>query len=54
MRGIGGQWTYQGEYRSLSEELAKLMAVTTDDVRSLLKEGGFAPRSIVRLTPATS
>ena len=51
MRGIGGQWTYQGEYRSLSDELAHIMAVTSDDVRTLLKEMPFSPRTIVRLTP---
>ena len=51
MRGLGGQWTYQREYRPLTEELAQLMAVTVDDVRSLIKAMPFQPRTIVRMTP---
>jgi predicted Zn-dependent peptidase len=51
MRGLGGQWTYLGEYRSLAEELEHIMAVTPDDVRELLREMPFKPRAVVRLGP---
>ena len=51
MRGLGGQWTYQGEYRSLEEELRHIMAVTPDDVRKFLRELPWQPRTIVRLGP---
>lgn len=54
MRGLGGQWTYQGEYRPLDEELARIMAVTVDDVRELLGDQPFQPRTIVRMTPDKS
>jgi predicted Zn-dependent peptidase len=51
MRGVGSQWLYQGEYRSLKEELDHIMRVTADDVRSLLREMPLGPRTIVRMGP---
>jgi len=51
MRGLGSQWTYLGEYRSLREELDRIMSVTVDDVRSLLREMPFSPKTIVRMGP---
>jgi predicted Zn-dependent peptidase len=51
MRGLGSQWTYLGEYRSLREELDRIMSVTVDDVRALLREMPFSPKTIVRMGP---
>ncbi|MEX2212797.1 MAG: pitrilysin family protein [Phycisphaeraceae bacterium] len=51
MRGLGSQWTYLGEYRSLAEELERIMAVSIDDVKNVLKEWAWKPRTIVRLKP---
>ncbi len=51
MRGLGSQWTYLGQYLPLDEELAKIMAVEARDVRQLLAEMPFQPRTIVRLGP---
>ena len=51
MRSIGGQWLYRGEYLALDEQLARLTAVTTDDVRSLLSDMPLEPRTVVRLGP---
>jgi len=51
MRGLGMQWTYQGEYRSMKEELNHIMAVTADDVKNLLRDMPFGPRTIVRMGP---
>ncbi len=53
MRGLGMQWTYQGRYRSMQEELDHIMAVTAEDVKNLLGEMPFAPRTVVRMGPET-
>ncbi|WP_432798757.1 M16 family metallopeptidase [Poriferisphaera sp. WC338] len=51
MQGLGGQWLYQGEYTPLSEELARLMAVTREDIVRVIEKYRFAPRTILSLTP---
>ena len=51
MRGLGSQWAYLGEYRSLKEELERITAVTIDEVKAVLKEWAWEPRTIVRLKP---
>lgn len=51
MRALGNQWSYLGEYLSLEQELDHLMAVTVDDIQSLMKDIPFTPRTIVRLGP---
>lgn len=51
MRSLGGQWTYLGEYLPLEVELNRIMAVTVDDLRSLLEAMPLRPRTIVRLGP---
>jgi predicted Zn-dependent peptidase len=51
MRGLGGQWTYLGEYTPLAEELDRIMAVTVADIRELLEAMPFEPRTIMRLGP---
>lgn len=52
MRGLGGQWTYHGRYRSMADELEQIMAVSVDDVKQLLADMPFKPRTIVRMGPA--
>jgi len=51
MQGLGSQWTYQGAYTPLEEELGKLMAVTVQDVHTLLAEMPFTPKTVLRLGP---
>lgn len=51
MQGMGVQWTYQGAYTPLDEELAKLMAVTVADVLALLADFPFTPKTVLRLGP---
>ena len=42
---------YLHEYTPLAEEIARLEAVTPDDVRDVLAAYPFQPRGILRLTP---
>lgn len=51
MQALGVQWTYQGAYTPLDEELAKLMAVTAADVNALLEEMSLTPKTLLRLGP---
>ncbi len=51
MRGLGGQWTYLGRYVSLDEQLRLIMAVDVEQVRNLMADMPFNPRTIVRLGP---
>lgn len=52
MRHLGGQWLYLREYTPLSEEIERLMAVSVKDVKQLVEEFPFSPRTIVRLGPS--
>ena len=54
MRALGHQWSYLGEYLSMAEELEQLMAVTVDDIRTLMQAMPFTPRTVVRLGPASA
>ena len=51
MSSIGATWTYLGEYLPLEAELAKVMAVTSDDLRRLVADPPFSPKTILRLGP---
>ncbi len=51
MHGLGTQWTYQGAYTPLDEELERLRAVTVDDVASLLRDFPLSPRRVLRMGP---
>ena len=51
MRDLGNRWMYLGQYAPMEEELERIMAVTTDDVRSLVAEFPFTKRTTVRLAP---
>lgn len=52
MQALGAQWNYHGRYLPLDEELAKLRAVTLDDLRAVIARYPLTPRTIVRLRPA--
>ena len=51
MRAIGGQWTYNKQYRSLEQDMATLNAVTPESLRQLMREFPFDPMTIVTLGP---
>jgi predicted Zn-dependent peptidase len=51
MRNLGSGWTYLREYLPLDVELARLTAVTIDDIRALWRELPPQPRTIVKLGP---
>jgi len=51
MTSIGSTWSYLGKYQTLEDELARLMAVTPDDIRELVAESPFSPKTILRLGP---
>jgi predicted Zn-dependent peptidase len=51
MRRLGRIWTYLGEYRSLDEELARINAVTLDELRAVHAEYPTRPVTVASLTP---
>lgn len=51
MMSLGGQWMYLRAYRTLDEEIERLMSVTTQDLRDLLSEYAFENVTTLRLTP---
>ncbi|MCC7191331.1 MAG: insulinase family protein [Phycisphaeraceae bacterium] len=51
MRGLGSQWTYLGEYLPLAEELQRIKAVSEADIKALIADWPFKPRTVVRLGP---
>lgn len=52
MMALGAQWLYLGKYLPLADELARLEAVSVDDLSDLLEAYPLAPRAAVRLSPA--
>jgi len=53
MRSMGSQWTYQGQYWPLDEELARLTAVTCADLATILEQYPLTRQTLLRLTPAS-
>ena len=51
MRAIGAQWLYNGDYRSLEQDMATLMAVDRKSLQQLMREFPFDPMTIVSLGP---
>jgi predicted Zn-dependent peptidase len=51
MTSIGSTWSYLDTYLPLEEELARVMAVTPDDIRQLYADSPFTPKTILRLGP---
>jgi len=52
MRRLGNLWTYTRQYRSLEQELARINAVTLDELRAVCRQYPLTPRLAARLTPA--
>jgi predicted Zn-dependent peptidase len=51
VNALGGQWLYNGDYRSLEQDLQSLLAITPDSLRALLADFPFDPLTIVTLGP---
>jgi len=51
MPSIGGQWVYNGDYRSLEQDMASLAGVSGDSLRQLLRDYPFDPMTVVSLGP---
>ena len=52
MQRLGRLWTYYGEYWSLDEELARINAVTLDDLKQVNRDFPFKPCVVGQLRPA--
>ncbi len=52
MQRLGRLWTYLGEYTPLEEELARINAVTLDDLRAVYQQYPFSPKTLGRMLPA--
>jgi predicted Zn-dependent peptidase len=52
MRGLASRWTYNKEYRSLEEDLAKLESITKEEMSAVATERNFAPMTITTLGPS--
>jgi predicted Zn-dependent peptidase len=51
MRNLASRWTYNREYRSLEEDLAKLESITKDDLVAVAAANSFSPMTITTLGP---
>jgi predicted Zn-dependent peptidase len=52
LRAIGGQWIYNGRYRSLDQDMQTLLAVTPQSLRDLMSDFPFDPMTVVTLGPS--
>jgi predicted Zn-dependent peptidase len=52
MQRLGRQWTYQGLYTTLEEELARINRVGVADLRNVLRDFPTRPRTLGWLLPA--
>ncbi|MDW8222930.1 MAG: pitrilysin family protein [Gemmatales bacterium] len=53
MRSLGYSWVYLHEYRSVDEELARLRAVTPQQIRAFLEQYNLLEPTVVALGPLT-
>lgn len=51
MQRLGRQWTYLGTYSTLEDELRKINSVTVEDVRKVIHDFPFRPRTVGWLLP---
>ena len=51
MRGLASRWTYNREYKSLEEDLAKLESITRDSMLAVATENNFGPMTLTTLGP---
>jgi predicted Zn-dependent peptidase len=52
MQRLGRLWTYLGKYTTLDEEVAKINAVTLDDLRACARDFPLCPTTLGTLLPA--
>lgn len=52
MQRLGRQWLYLNRYTTLEAELELINRVTVEDLRSLVREFPFRPRTVGRMLPA--
>lgn len=51
INALASQWLYNGDYRSLEQDMQTLLAITPDDLRGVLEAFPFSPVTIVTLGP---
>ena len=51
MRSIANQWIYNKRYRSLEEDMQRLISVTIDDLKALVRDYPLVPVTTVTLGP---
>ncbi len=51
MQSVGTRWLYLNDYTPLEEEVQRILAVTPDQVRELVEQMPFQPRTLCRLCP---
>jgi predicted Zn-dependent peptidase len=51
MQRLGRQWTYQGRYTTLEEELTRINRVTVEDLRGAMRDFPARPRTLGWLLP---
>jgi predicted Zn-dependent peptidase len=51
LRAIAGQWLYNGDYRSLEQDMQTLLATDANALRRLMRDFPFDPMTIVSLGP---
>lgn len=54
LMAIGNDWIYRGEYATLEEELARIKAVSREEVVQMLERFSFIPTTKVALLPGPS
>jgi len=54
MRNLCGRWTYNREYRSLEEDLAKLESITRQDLLAVVQQYKFSPMTLTTLGPGAA
>lgn len=54
LSSLGGNWVYREEYRSVQDDLETIRAITTDDVRTLLKKYAITQLSTATVGPLAS
>lgn len=54
MQRLGRQWMYHGAYVTLEDELARINAVTVDDVRAVFRDFPLTPRTLGWLLPESA
>jgi predicted Zn-dependent peptidase len=51
MRAMGSQWIYNGDYRSMEQDMATLNALNVESLQKLMADFPFEPMTVVSLGP---